>query len=128
VEVTETWTDKGTASDFITIAGDRIFFGFDQSGLKQESKNILLQQCDWLKAHNHHKLLIEGHCDERGSREYNLGLGERRAESVARFLVEQGISGDRIRTISYGKDRPVVAQGSEEEIHRLNRVAISVVE
>jgi peptidoglycan-associated lipoprotein len=81
-----------------------------------------------LKENVGRKVLIEGHCDERGTREYNLGLGERRADSAARYLMDHGISGDRIRTISYGKDRPIAAQGTQEEIYRMNRVAISVVE
>lgn len=121
--------DLGADSkDFIANAGDRVFFGFDKSSLSQESEATLLRQVEWLKAHQNRNVLIEGHCDERGTREYNLGLGERRADAAARFLVDHGISADRVRTVSYGKDRPIEAAGSKSEIYRLNRVGISVIE
>lgn len=119
---------RGAAADFIANAGDRAFFAYDSSSVSQESEATLSRQAEWLKKHPSRKLLIEGHCDERGTREYNLGLGERRADAAARFLTNHGISGDRIRTISYGKDRPIAIQGSAEEIHKMNRVAISVIE
>lgn len=119
---------RGDAADFIAKAGDRVFFAFDDSGLSVESKATLERQAAWLKEHSDRKILIEGHCDDIGTREYNLGLGERRADSAAKFLLAQGISGDRVRTISYGKDRPIDAQGTQKEVRRLNRVAIVVVE
>ncbi|MDR0678388.1 MAG: OmpA family protein [Holosporaceae bacterium] len=128
LEVVEDETLRGTAADFIANAGDRVFYQFDKSNLSQEAVATLGRQADWLKQHESRKVLIEGHCDERGTREYNLGLGERRADSAARFLINQGINADRIRTISYGKDRPIAANGSQEEIYRMNRVAISVIE
>jgi len=128
VEVIEDNSLRGTAADFIANAGDRVFFSFDKSNISPEAEATLLRQVEWLKQHESRKVLIEGHCDERGTREYNLGLGERRADAAARFLVGHGISGDRVRTISYGKDRPIAAQGAQEEIHRMNRVAISVIE
>jgi peptidoglycan-associated lipoprotein len=128
VEVVEDDALRGTAADFIANAGDRVFFGFDKSNLSPEAEATLARQIEWLKQHESRKVLIEGHCDERGTREYNLGLGERRADSAARFLLDRGVSGDRVRTVSYGKDRPIAAQGTPEEIHRMNRVAISVVE
>jgi peptidoglycan-associated lipoprotein len=128
VEVVEDESLRGTAADFIANAGDRVFYAFDKSNLSPEAEATLLRQVEWLKHHDSRKVLIEGHCDERGTREYNLGLGERRADSAARFIIEHGVSGDRVRTISYGKDRPIAAQGSQEEIHRMNRVSISVIE
>jgi peptidoglycan-associated lipoprotein len=128
VEVVEDESLKGTAADFIANAGDRVFYAFDKSNLSPEAEATLSRQVDWLKQHESRKVLIEGHCDPRGTREYNLGLGERRADSAARFLIDHGISGDRVRTISYGKDRPIAAQGSQEEVYRMNRVSISVIE
>lgn len=119
---------RGASADFIANAGDRVFFGFDKSTLSQESDATLGRQAEWLKKHADRKVLIEGHCDERGSREYNLGLGESRADSASKFLQKKGIGQDRIRVISYGKDRPIPHQGSAEDIHRMNRVAISVIE
>ena len=119
---------RGAAADFIANAGDRAFFAYDSSSLSSEAEATLSRQADWLKNHPSRRVLIEGHCDERGTREYNLGLGERRADAAARFLTKHGIEGDRVRTISYGKDRPIAVQGTTEEIHRMNRVAISVIE
>lgn len=119
---------RNSAADFIANAGDRIFFAYDSSSISSEAAEILARQVKWLKNNSTRKVLIEGHCDERGTREYNLGLGERRADTVARALMQHGISGDRIRTVSYGKDRPISAQGTTEEINRINRVAIVVIE
>ncbi|MDR0677359.1 MAG: OmpA family protein [Holosporaceae bacterium] len=128
VEVIEDESLKGTAADFIANAGDRVFFAYDKSNVSPESEATLTRQAEWLKHHESRKVLIEGHCDERGTREYNLGLGERRADAVAKFLVDHGIAGDRVRTVSYGKDKPIAAQGTPEEVYRMNRVGISVIE
>ena len=119
---------RGSAAEFIANAGDRVFYDYDTSALSQDAQEILRRQADWLKANSAYRVLIEGHCDERGTREYNIGLGERRANSAAKFLENNGVDGSRIRTISYGKDRPVSAEGSQEEVNRVNRVAISVIE
>jgi peptidoglycan-associated lipoprotein len=116
------------AANFIANAGDRVFFAYDKSNISPEAEATLSRQADWLREHPSKKVLIEGHCDPRGTREYNLGLGERRADSAARFIINRGIPGDRVRTISYGKDRPIGVQGSEEDVNRMNRVAISVIE
>ncbi|MDR2724062.1 MAG: OmpA family protein [Holosporaceae bacterium] len=118
----------GSAADFIANAGDRVFFAFDKSNLSPEAKATLLRQAEWLNKYPDRKILIEGHCDERGTREYNLGLGERRADAAAKNLLGDGVSGDRVRTISYGKDKPIAAQGTAEEIHQLNRVAVTVLD
>ena len=119
---------RGSAADFIANAGDRVYFGFDKSNISSEAEATLLRQAEWLKKHESRKVLVEGHCDERGTREYNLGLGERRADAAARFLTEHGVDGERVRTISYGKDRPIAASGSQDEVYRMNRVAVSVIE
>ena len=128
VAVVEDASLSGASADFIANAGDRVYFAFDKSDLSQESTATLARQAEWLKNHPNINVLIEGHCDERGTREYNIGLGERRADAAAKFLTENGVAGNRVRTISYGKDRPIVATGSTQEIHKLNRVAISVLE
>lgn len=128
VAVVEDNSFVGSAADFIANAGDRVYFAYDKSNLSKEAEITLDRQVAWLKHHETKKILVEGHCDERGTREYNLGLGERRTDAVAKHFLANGISGQRVRTISYGKDRPVAALGSTEEIHQLNRVAISVVE
>ena len=128
VEVVQDDSLSAATADFIANAGDRVYYNFDRSSLSEESKATLSRQADWLKAHQQYNVVVEGHCDDRGTREYNIGLGERRADAAARFLTEKGIEGNRIRSISYGKDRPVAAAGSQEEIYKLNRVAISVLE
>ena len=128
IEVVQDDSLSAAVADFVANAGDRVHYDFDKSTLSEESKATLGRQANWLKNHQQYNVLIEGHCDERGTREYNLGLGERRADAAARFLAEKGVEGNRIRTISYGKDRPIAGVGSQEEIYRLNRVAISVLE
>lgn len=92
---------------------ERIFFDFDKSMLKLEAQSLLKKKADWLKANPSAKLLIEGNCDERGTAEYNLALGERRAESAKKFLVDLGIDAKRISTISYGEERPLDPQKKE---------------
>jgi peptidoglycan-associated lipoprotein len=119
---------RDAAANFIATAGDRVFFAFDKSSISPEAEATLTRQADWLRERPSKKVLIEGHCDPKGTREYNLGLGDRRADSAARFLINHGVSGDRVRTISYGKDRPIAVQGGEEDVHRTNRVAIAVIE
>jgi len=105
---------------------DRIFFGFDKYALTSEAKDVLNKQAEWLKQDTATRILVEGHCDERGTREYNLALGERRANAAKRYLVQQGIDGKRISTISYGKDRPEFL-GAGEKIWSKNRRAVTVV-
>lgn len=119
---------RGSAADFIANVGDRVFYDFDKSSLSPESEATLKRQAEWLQKHNTRNVLIEGHCDPRGTREYNIGLGERRADAVAKFLINNGIDNGRVRTVSYGKDRPIEAQGTQDEVYKLNRVAISVIE
>ncbi|MDR2794914.1 MAG: OmpA family protein [Holosporaceae bacterium] len=119
---------RNSAANFIANAGDRVFFAYDKSNISPEAEATLARQAEWLQDNPSRRVLIEGHCDARGTREYNLGLGERRADAAAHYLINRGISGERVRTISYGKDRPIAAQGTTEEVYRMNRVAISVIE
>lgn len=117
----------GTQKDLVVNVGDRVYFAFDRYDLAPSSRNTLQKQAAWLKANPSVNIKIEGHCDERGTREYNLALGERRANAAADFLMSLGIAADRISTISYGKERPVDAR-STEEAWALNRRAVSVVQ
>ncbi len=105
---------------------DRVYFALNKYNITNESAEILKLQSEWLKADPSINIIVEGHCDERGTREYNLALGERRANAVKNFLVKQGVSASRIKTISYGKERPVVL-GSGEAIWAKNRTSITVI-
>ena len=112
--------------DLEASAGDRIFFAFDRSDISPEAREILARQADWLRRYPNVTVTIEGHCDERGTREYNLALGERRAQAAKNVLVAAGIPAARISTTSYGKERPAVV-GSTEEAYAQNRRAVTVV-
>ncbi len=116
----------GSQQDLAQTAGDRVFFEFDRSDVTPEAQQTLQRQAEWLQHYPNVSVTIEGHCDERGTREYNLALGERRANAAKQVLVAAGIPSSRISTISYGKDRPVVP-GSNEEAWAQNRVAITTV-
>ena len=93
---------------------ERIYFDFDKSVLKLEAQSLLKKKAEWLKANPATKVLIEGNCDERGTAEYNLALGERRAESAKKFLVDLGVDAKRVSTISYGEERPMDPRHKEE--------------
>ncbi|HTV90985.1 MAG TPA: peptidoglycan-associated lipoprotein Pal [Stellaceae bacterium] len=116
----------GSQQDLAQTAGDRVFFAFNSSEISAEGQQILQRQAEWLRHYENVTVTIEGHCDERGTEEYNLALGERRANAAKNVLVAAGISPSRIQTISYGKERPIVP-GSTEEAYAQNRVAITVV-
>ena len=116
----------GSQQDLEASAGDRVFFAFDRSDITPEAQEILARQADWLRRYPNVTVTIEGHCDERGTREYNLALGERRAQAVKNVLVASGIPPSRISTISYGKERPAVV-GSSEEAYAQNRRAVTTV-
>jgi peptidoglycan-associated lipoprotein len=104
--------------DFV---GQKIFFDFDKSLLSKESRDLLNKKAEWLKANPSKKLIIEGNCDERGTNEYNISLGWRRAETAKRYLVDvYGINPDRIQTISYGEEKPVCKEKTEA-CWKLNR-------
>ncbi|HTZ76769.1 MAG TPA: peptidoglycan-associated lipoprotein Pal [Stellaceae bacterium] len=107
--------------------GDRIYFAFDKSDITPESRQVLAKQADLLKQNPSVTVTIEGHCDERGTREYNLGLGERRANATKQALVALGIAANRINTISYGKERPAVL-GHNEQAWAQNRRAVTVIQ
>jgi len=115
----------GSEQDFVANVGDRVFFAFDKSELSSDARGTLGRQAAWLKQWSNQRLTIEGHCDERGTREYNLALGERRANAVKDYLVASGVSASRLSTISYGKERPIML-GSNEAAWAQNRVGVSV--
>ncbi|MFQ5955462.1 MAG: peptidoglycan-associated lipoprotein Pal [Kiloniellales bacterium] len=116
----------GSPEDFVINVGDRVFFDTDKSELKPEARKTLERQAAWLQQFPTHTITVEGHCDERGTREYNLALGERRATAVKSYLVALGIDPNRIATISYGKERPE-ALGSNEAAWTQNRRGVSVL-
>ncbi len=98
---------QGSVADFQLNIGDRVFFDYDSFSLTEKAKNILKRQANWLDKYPSLRIEIAGNCDERGTREYNLALGARRAESAKSYLISQGVAPYRITTISYGKERPV---------------------
>jgi peptidoglycan-associated lipoprotein len=116
----------GTQEDLVVNVGDRVFFAFDKSDVSAEARATLDRQAAWLKKYPTVKVTLEGHADERGTREYNLALGERRATAAKNYLVAAGIAADRVKTISYGKERPAVL-GSNEAAWAQNRRAVTVV-
>jgi len=116
----------GSAEDFQQNVGDRVFFATDKSDLSAEARATLQKQAVWLRRYSTVTVTIEGHCDERGTREYNLALGERRANAVREYLRNLGVDAARMKTISYGKERPV-ALGSNEDAWRQNRRAVTAV-
>ena len=116
----------GSQEDLVVSVGDRVFFDFDKYSLKADARKTLERQAAWLKANPSVTFSIEGHCDERGTREYNLALGERRANSVKDYLVTLGINPARMKTISYGKERPV-AIGSTNAAWAQNRRGVTRV-
>jgi peptidoglycan-associated lipoprotein len=116
----------GSAEDFVVNVGDRVFFDFDRYNLKPQARQVLERQATWLKRYPSVVITVEGHCDERGTREYNLALGERRANSAKNYLVALGVNPNRIRTISYGKERPAVA-GSNDAAWAQNRRAVTAI-
>jgi peptidoglycan-associated lipoprotein len=105
---------------------DRVFFDYDSSVIRSDGQDVLQKQADWLKSHSSTSVTVEGHCDERGTREYNLALGERRANAAKNYLVSLGVEKSRIQTTSYGKERPAVV-GSDESAWSQNRRAVTVI-
>jgi peptidoglycan-associated lipoprotein len=97
----------GSQQDFVVNVGDRVFFETDQTELTMQARATLDKQAQWLGTYNRYSFTIAGHADERGTREYNFGLGAKRAEAVRAYLASRGIEPSRMRTISYGKERPV---------------------
>jgi peptidoglycan-associated lipoprotein len=117
----------GSQQDFVVNVGDRVFFETDSSELTQQARATLDKQAQWLGNYNRYAFTIEGHADERGTREYNIALGARRAETVREYLVSRGVSGQRMRTISYGKERPV-ALCNDISCWSQNRRAVTVLD
>jgi peptidoglycan-associated lipoprotein len=117
----------GSQEDLVANVGDRVFFGYDKYTLTDKSRSILDSQLAWLNANPSAKIIVAGHCDERGTREYNLALGERRASAVKDYLVQLGLNPSRVRTISWGKERPV-AVGSMESSWTQNRRSVTEVD
>lgn len=117
----------GSIADFKQNVGDRVYFDTDMSSIREDGRATLAKQAEWLKKYTNYPILIEGKCDERGTREYNLALGERRANAVRQYLVAQGVPADRVKTIGYGKERPEVV-GSDEGAWARNRVGITALQ
>ena len=116
----------GSAEDFRVNVGDTVHFEFDQYNVQEGDKTILGRQAAWLAKYPAVRVTIEGHADERGTREYNLALGARRANAVKEFLVSQGVSTARLETVSYGKERPICTQ-SDESCWQQNRRGVTAI-
>ena len=114
----------GSIADFRQNVGDRVFFDTDMSNIREDGRQTLNRQAEWLKKYTQYQITLAGHCDERGTREYNLALGERRANAAKQYLVAQGIPAARVSTISYGKERPDPV-GSDEAAWARNRRAVT---
>jgi peptidoglycan-associated lipoprotein len=116
----------GSQQDFVVNVGDRVFFESDSSELTSQSIATLEKQAQWLQVYNQYTFTIEGHADERGTREYNIALGARRAQTVRDYLASRGVNAQRMRTISYGKERPV-AVCNDISCWSQNRRAVTVL-
>jgi len=103
----------GSAQDFRVNVGDTVHFAYNQYSIEESDKTVLQRQASWLNKYPRVRVTVEGHCDERGTREYNLALGARRANAAKEFLVGQGVALSRIDTISYGKERPICTESNE---------------
>ena len=120
----------GDASDptsvvyFEQTIGDRVYFGVDQSNISQEAQLVLIAQANWLRENANYTVVVEGHADEQGTREYNLALGARRANAVQEFLVSRGVDPARVQTVSYGKERPI-SLCSAESCYAQNRRGVT---
>jgi len=119
-------SDPTSAAYFMAAIGDRILFPVDQSTLDDSARAVLAAQAEWLAANPDYTAVIEGHADEQGTRDYNLALGARRANSVREYLVSRGVAGSRLKTVSYGKERPLEIC-SAESCYAKNRRAVTVL-
>ena len=120
-------TSTRTPAEKLTAIGNTVYFAFDSAALDPRAQQTLSRQAAFLKVNPSIKITIEGHCDERGTREYNLALGERRASASRDFLLAQGIDAARVRIVSYGKERPVV-EGSNEAAWAKNRRSATMID
>lgn len=116
----------GSQQDFVVNVGDRVFFTVDSSDLTPEARSTLDRQASWLARYPRYTVTVEGHADERGTREYNIALGARRATAARDYLIARGVTSTRLRTISYGKERPV-AVCDAESCWNQNRRAVTVL-
>ena len=116
----------GSQQDFVVNVGDRVFFESDSTELTMQSRGTLDKQAQWLQQYGNYSFTIEGHADERGTREYNIALGARRAQAVRDYLASRGIQPGRMRTVSYGKERPV-AVCNDISCWSQNRRAVTVL-
>ena len=117
----------GSVADFRQNVGDRVYFDTDMSTVREDGRPMLAKQAEWLKKYANYQITIEGKCDERGTREYNLALGERRANAARQYLIAQGIPAARIKTVSFGKERPDPV-GSDEAAWSRNRRAVTALQ
>jgi peptidoglycan-associated lipoprotein len=124
--ITQAAVTPGSAEDFQQNVGDRVFFGYDRYDLTAEAQSQLQKQAAWLAQYPAVTVTVEGHCDERGTREYNLALGERRANAVANYLTALGVDAGRLSVISYGKERPDCTD-SNESCWAQNRRGVTAV-
>lgn len=104
----------GSIEDFRVSVGDRVFFGYDRSDLTPEARSVLERQAAWMRQYPNVRVLVAGNCDERGTREYNLALGARRAAAARDYLASLGVAQNRMETVSYGKERPLDPRAQEE--------------
>tara|TARA_B100000941_G_scaffold290867_1_gene275347 strand:+ start:4281 stop:4781 length:501 start_codon:yes stop_codon:yes gene_type:complete len=111
---------------FQQAIGDRVFFAIDQSSLSPEGMDLLSSQATWLMTNGDYEIIVEGHADEQGTRDYNVALGARRANSVKEYLNSLGVAASRIQTVSYGKERPIEIC-SKESCYSVNRRAVTVL-
>ena len=116
----------GSQEDLVANVGDRVFFDYDRSNVRADQRPVLQRQAEWMGRYPEVRVQVQGHADERGTREYNLALGEKRADSAHAYLVSLGVDSSRISVVSYGKERPV-ALGSDETSWARNRRAASVI-
>ncbi|CAK8163421.1 Peptidoglycan-associated protein [Candidatus Xenohaliotis californiensis] len=116
----DAYIEKGSPEDFAITAGNRILFPHNSYQIKHEEQTILDHQIKWLSEYSEYEIILEGHCDERGTREYNIALGEKRANAIKNYMINAGIEQHRIKIASYGKDKPSV-EGHNEEAWKLNR-------
>ena len=116
----------GSARDFQVNVGDRVLFDYDRADLDETDRATLQKQAAWLQRFGAVTLAVEGHCDERGTREYNIGLGARRAQAVKEYLASLGVNSSRLDTISYGKERPVCV-ASDDACYAQNRRGVSTI-
>lgn len=116
----------GSQEDLIVNVGDRVFFNYDSSDLDSDAQELLQDQVAWLKQYSDVSVIVEGHCDERGTREYNLALGDKRAFAVYSYLAQAGVDTNRMEYVSWGKERPDVI-GSDETAYAQNRRGVTLV-